>query len=93
LALYRTSCKVKSELSTKCWRPWSSNTSRCSEFGSAGDDPKRLEGYREMDEEKKRKEQMMQASKNQTVLLLLNTGDEVTGLGSPDVGFMDSGGR
>jgi len=46
-----------------------------------------------MDEEKKKREQMMQKSKNQTVLLLLNTGEEVTGLGSPEFCFMGSGGR
>ena len=34
-----------------------------------------------MGEEKKRKAQTMQASKNQTVLLLLNVGEAVTGLG------------
>jgi len=64
--------------------------SRWIESGSAGGDPKRFEGYREMGE-KKRKEQTMQASRNQIVLLLLNTGEEVTGLGSPDVCFMGSG--
>lgn len=36
-----------------------------------------------MDEEKKTKVQTTQASKNQTVLLLLNAGEEVTGAGSP----------
>jgi hypothetical protein len=60
---------------------------------SVGDDPKRLEGYREMDGEKKRKPQMMHASKSQIVLLLLNAGEEVTGLGSPDFCFMGSGCR
>jgi len=44
-----------------------------------------------MDEEKKKKVQMMQANKNQMVLLLLNAGEAVTGLGNPDFCFMDSG--
>ena len=67
--------------------------SRCSEFVCGGDDPKRLEGYRETDEEKKKKAQVTHARKNQTILLLLNAGEAVTGLGSPDVCFMGSGGR
>jgi len=46
-----------------------------------------------MDEEKKMIEQMMQASRNQIVLLLLNAGAEVTGLGSPDCCFMGDGRR
>ena len=46
-----------------------------------------------MDGEKKRKPQMMHASKSQIVLLLLNAGEEVTGLGSPDFCFMGSGCR
>ena len=79
-------------MSTKCWRPWSSNTSRCNEFGS-GDAPKRFDGYRERGEKKKMEEQIMQASRNQTVLRLLNAGEEVTGLGSPDFCFMGSGGK
>lgn len=35
----------------------------------------------------------MQASKNQIVLLLLNAGEEVTGLGSPDFWLVDIGGK
>lgn len=88
-ALYRTSCKLRSELSTKCWRPWSSNTSRCNAFSSADDDPNRFEGYGE----KNRKAQTTQANKNQIVLLLLNAGEEVTGLGRPDFCLGDIGGK
>jgi len=67
--------------------------SRPNEFGSAGDDPKRPDGYREVDEVKKKtKKQVMQISKHQIVLLLLNTGEEVTGVGSPGFCFMGGGG-
>lgn len=45
-----------------------------------------------MGEKKKRKAQMKQASKNQTALLLLNAGEEVTGLGNPCLCFVDIGG-
>jgi len=52
------------------------------------------EGYSEVGGEKKKaREQMMQTSKHQSVLLLLNTGEEVTGLGSPSFCFIGGGGR
>jgi len=66
---------------------------RFSEFGFGSDGLKRSERREEADEEKKKKVQTRQASKNQMVLLLLNVGEAVTGLGNPDFCFMGSGGR